>query len=525
MFIDSPDYVFRNNVQDGFVDKSGLISFLNTQFGGENRFVLVSRPRRFGKTMAIRMLNAYYSKRLNTKEIFDKLVVSKSPSYKEHLNQHNVLYIDMRFFAQSEDLEGKNFISNLTRGVCEELKKFYLNVLSNEPCTNIKDALVKIYSETSQRFIILIDEWDYALRVFKNQKITEAYIDLLRELFKSQASDCIELAYMTGILPIKRYNSQSDLNNFNEYTMIEPSALAPYFGFTTSEVQMLCQKYNLPFDTTQKWYDGYKLNGFEIYNPRAIMRLCASKNFVSYWTQTGSMDVITDVLKFDLYNVRADLLNLYEGNEISSVNFNNFNCDVSELNSRDAIITFLVHLGYLAFDAGKKSIYIPNQEIRIEIKETLKKDKYPAFMQKYQDSLKLIKDINESNAEAVARYIEKLHNQVTSIIRYNNEDGLRYVLLTAMYAADEYYQVPKQEYPSGKGFADLVFIPKHGFEKQYATIVIELKWNQSANTALEQIKERNFTQDLEGTSDAILLVGINYDTKSKIHSCEIEAMI
>lgn len=146
-------------------------------------------------------------------------------------------------------------------------------------------------------------------------------------------------------------------------------------------------------------------------------------------------------------------------------------------------------------------------------------------MQKYQDSLKLIKDINESNAEAVARYIEKLHNQVTSIIRYNNEDGLRYVLLTAMYAADEYYQVPKQEYPSGKGFADLVFIPKHGFEKQYATIVIELKWNQSANTALEQIKERNFTQDLEGTSDAILLVGINYDTKSKIHSCEIEAMI
>ena len=525
MFLDVENTVFKKSVQGSYVDKSEIISDLNSLLDDPKRFVLISRSRRFGKTYTIRMLNAYYSKRCDSKEIFDKLKISKYPTYEENLNKYHVLYLDMQSFASSLDKEGKEYLSNFHEQLTQELVENFPKAFKKEVKNDFPKALKQVYSIYREKFIVLVDEWDYALRVYQNAKITEEYVDLLRSLFKDDiCANCFSLVYMTGILPIKRYDTESSLNNFDEFTMESPGKYAKYFGFTESEVKELCSEHNLSFNLAKTWYDGYKLEGIDIYNPNSIISLLERRQYTSYWRKTGSLDVVTAALKLDFGNVRQDLIALLSGAEIMPINFDKYNSDIKNVKETNDILAYLVHLGYLAYDNTKNRVYIPNNEVRLAIVDALKIDNSKLVIDKIKESEEFIKNLVAQDEQKVASYIEKIHNSNVSILTYNSEVSLRYVLMMAMFSSDGIYQNALQELPSGKGFADLAYIPLIQQAGVYPSFVIELKWNKDVNTALSQIKDKQYTDVLKQTARECLLVGINYDVETKKHTCKIEKM-
>jgi len=252
-----------------FVDKTKLIVITNDNLRTYDKFMCVTRPRRFGKTMALSMLNAYYSKGCDSASLFDNLNIFKDESYLKHLNKHNVIWIDMsRIYLKYKN----ESIQNLNKVIVDDIKTTWPNVL-RENDNYIDDAILRIYEERNERFIFLIDEWDVIFREEQqNTKLCNEYIEFLRLLFKSSdVSSCIDLVYMTGILPIKRYSTQSTLNMFTEYNMIDSFNMASYVGFTEDEVKGLCSKYSRDFIEIKAWYDGYKLNGVELYNPKSVV--------------------------------------------------------------------------------------------------------------------------------------------------------------------------------------------------------------------------------------------------------------
>lgn len=523
MFIDVKNNVFKASVNGTYVDKSELIADLNSLLDNPRRFLLFSRSRRFGKTYTIRMLNAYYSKRCESKEIFDKLKIADDPTYLENLNKYNVLCLDMQCFASSQDKNGHKYLSNLHEKLTQTLVKNFPLAFSGPIKNDFPEAIKQVYDTYNEQFIVLIDEWDYALRVYQNADITKEYVDLLRSLFKDEScAGCFSLVYMTGILPIKRYDTESSLNNFKEYTMESPGKYAKYFGFTEGEVQKLCLEHNLSFELAKIWYDGYKLNGIDIYNPNSIMDLIESGEYKSYWCKTGSLDVVTEALKLDVGNVRQDLVALLSGAEIKPINFAKYNSDIKNLKESNDILAYLVHLGYLAYDNQNNRVYIPNNEVRLAIVDALKIDNSKLVIEKIKDSESFIKSLLALDEEKVAAYIEKIHNSNVSILTYNNEVALRYVVMMAMFCADDIYQNALQELQSGKGFADLVYVPQVQMSAAYPSLVIELKWNKDTQTALDQIKEKQYATALKQTAKECLLVGINYDVETKKHSCKIE---
>ena len=522
MYLDRSDLEFRNTVLSGaYVDKSAMISHLNAKITLSSKFFLISRPRRFGKTYAAKMLNSYYSKHLDSAEIFDNLAISHDPSYKKHLNKYNVFYIDMQAFADFNDPDGLHYLERFNKALCADMMSHFPKVFETTNTDNFVDAVINAFSIYKEQFVFIIDEWDFVLRTYKDQKLISAFINMLRLLFKSDdGAQCCALVYMTGVLPIIRYNTESALNNFVEYTMVSPKNLAPYFGFTEDEVKSLCNKHHVPFMQAKKWYDGYRLGDYEIYNPRAIDMLCSTHNFENYWSETGYQSVVSSVLKLNIDNVRDDLLTLLDGDDIRSVDFDAFNSDLQNLTSRDSILAYLVHLGYLACNQGR--IYIPNEEIKIALKQDLKRAQYPEFLRKYESSAKFIQNILKQDRDAVAEYLEKLHSQSTSMLTYNSEEALRFLVLKAMFASDEYYQNEFQELPTGKGFADLVYLPKPSEINKVPALVIELKCSQDVYTTISQIHEKQYMQAVKGACKAVLLVGINYDKKTKKHTCMIE---
>ena len=464
------------------------------------------------------MLAAYYSKGCDSRDLFAGLSIASSESYSKHLNQYNVIYINMQeFLSGSKSID--DMLMMLKSFILKEFKKVYADIEWNASI-NLSFSFDEFYDESHVPFVILIDEWDCVMREHMNDKESQkVYLDFLRNWLKDKVY--VALAYMTGILPIKKYGTHSALNMFKEYSMLKAAALNRYIGFTNDEVEELCKQYNMDFETMKSWYNGYKLGQTEIYCPNSVVSAISEGSFDDYWTETETYEALAKytAMNFDgLHDTLEKLL----ADQPQMVDTRTFTNDMVTFANKDDILTLLVHLGYLGYNSDDRTVYIPNKEIADEFVVSMKatglwKETIATVLQSRQ----LLADTLQGKADVVADAIEKIHDSNSSVINYNNEQSLRFIILIAYYYAREQYEII-QEMPSGKGFADIIFIPKHNVDMAaYPPMVIELKWDQSGEAAIRQIRDRNYPEKLKGF-ERILLVGINYDKDSKKHECVIE---
>ena len=505
---------------DIYVDKTGLIKELNRVLATEQCFICVSRARRFGKSVTAGMIKAYYSKGCNSKALFAGLEIENADDYYEHLNKYDLIHIDMSSVWTDVNGNSSKLMKHLKTILINELKNEY-NCVDISDCISLKSALAKINYELGIKFVFIIDEWDTVFRECKEDEAVQIeYITMLRGLFKSEeAKQYTALAYITGILPIKKYGIESALNNFTEYTMVSPKNLAKYYGFTDGEVKELCKQYNMDYEIMKQWYDGYSFKKeAHIYNPNSVVKAILLDSYESYWSNTETFNSLQGYISLNFEGLRDDIIRMFSG-ERCRVMPGSFANDFVSYKSKDDVLTALIHLGYLAYDFDMKEAYIPNAEVQEAFEYAIKGTDWKELVQSINYSEQLMKMTWKGNTEAVAEALGKIHGETTSILQYNDEDSLSCAVNMAYYNARIYYTVVR-EMPTGKGFADFVFIPKSNIDKP--AMIIELKYNKSAQTAITQIKEKQYIEGLKAYENNLLLVGINYDKETKKHSCIIE---
>lgn len=355
-----------------YVDKTGLIEYTNSVLDTTDAYICNSRPRRFGKSYAANMLAAYYSKGADSEKLFSELKIGQNVDFKKHLNKYDVIHIDMQWFLANCDNEDK-VVAFVTNAVLGELREIYPEALPSE-VSFLSDALSRIKDKTGQKFIVIIDEWDVLIRdVAANSKAREDYITFLRGMFKgTEPTKYIQLAYLTGILPIKKEKTQSALNNFDEFTMLSASKLAPYIGFTEDEVEKLAEEYHQDFDEVKRWYDGYLLKDYQVYNPRAVVSVMLRGDFKSYWSETASYDAIVPFINMDYDGLKTAIIEMLSGTEVK-VNTATFKNDTANIRSKDDVLTYMIHLGYLGYNEIRKTAFVPNEEIRQELTTVVEK--------------------------------------------------------------------------------------------------------------------------------------------------------
>ncbi|MCI6241806.1 MAG: ATP-binding protein [Agathobacter sp.] len=502
-----------------YVDKTGFLNYTNSVLNTEQRYICVSRPRRFGKSITAAMLSAYYSKGEDTRELFHNFIISASDDFMDKMNKFDVISLDMA--SMTGKAGGSEYVVQyLEENVLKELQEIYPQI-EYDTKAPLSVNFAKIYNRTGAQFIVIIDEWDCLFREYPaDVKAQNAYIDFLRDLFKSDESKSfIVLAYLTGILPIKKYNSESSLNNFDEFTMVNASPLEEYSGFTEEEVRQLCSKYQMDFNQIKRWYDGYILgDDTHIYNPKSVTDAIRRKRIANYWSGTVTYESLRDYISMNFDGLKDSIVQMLAG-EPCPVKINTFQNDLSSFQNKDDVLTVLIHLGYLAYDDTTKTVRVPNEEIRQTLESAVLATNWTYVIRSIQQSDMLLKATWNMQSDVVAQMIDEVHSQNTSILNYNDENALSCVISLAYYnAVNEYTHI--REFPTGKGFADIVFLPRKGSE--CPAMIIELKYDKSAKGAIQQIKDKKYVSALKEYHGNLLLVGINYDRKTKKHCCEIE---
>ena len=517
LYINIGNAGFQSARNGEYVDKSGMISIINATLNTERRFSCITRARRFGKSMAAKMLCAYYDQSCDSRSLFSDLEIARDPSFEKHLNKYPVIYLDLTAFVT-------RFTDNIVKQLDAELRKdlhaAYPQVLPNEG-DDLMGYLIRVYQATGQQFIFIIDEWDAICREFPTGTTAmDDYVKWLRRLFKDvQASYVFSGVYMTGILPIKKYKTESALNNFTEYSMVKPGPLAPFFGFSKDEVKILAEKSNFDFDELEQWYDGYQIgNQLSMFNPNSVIQALYHQWCESYWGATGAFTTVATYIQMNFSGLKDDIIRMLAGNRVK-VDPTKFQNDMSVVASEDDVLTVLIHLGYLSYDREKQECYIPNREVASEMVNAVEANNWRPLVDAIEQSHQLLEATLQGDADAVARGVEAAHDEHTSILSYNNENSLACVLSIAYYYAKNDYIVHR-ELATGKGFADLVFIPRKNVTTP--AIVVELKFNQPVQTAIDQIHQRNYPAKLREYTGELLLVGISYDRETKQHSCQIE---
>ena len=499
-----------------YVDKTGLIKYTNSIVDTLQSCVCVSRPRRFGKSMAADMLTAYYSKGCDSRELFSSLEIAKDENFEEHLNKYDTIFLNMQeFLSRSSNV--KELLERVEGKVIRELKKQYPDVeLYDE--NDLAETMQDIFAESECPFIVIIDEWDCIFREFKHDKAAqEIYLDFLRDLLKDK--EYIYLAYMTGILPIKKYGTHSALNMFDEFSMIDPGPLAEYVGFTEKEVEALCQKYQMDINEIKNWYDGYSFEEVEsVYSPKSVVSCMRLGKLGNYWNQTETFEALQIYIDMNFEGLRDDILSMIAGEKVP-VNTRSFTNDMTTFRTEDDVLTLLIHLGYLGYRYADKTVFIPNEEIRSEYVSAIAVSDWGEVSKALKNSADTLQAIWQGREEQVAEGIRQAHFE-TSHLQYNDENALSYTISLALYAARNFYTVHR-ELSGGKGFADIVYVPRKRFLDKPA-LVVELKWDKNAEGAIQQIKEKEYCRSLEEYKGNLLLVGINYDKKTQVHTCKIE---
>ena len=498
-----------------YVDKTELMLYTNKVLRTEQKYICVSRPRRFGKSMAANMLTAYYSRGCDSREMLSKYKIAKADSFEKHLNKYNVIHINMvNFLSHGNSMT--EVISYLERRLIHELKREYGDV----DCFDWNDlisVLEDIFAEKKTPFVFIIDEWDCIFRRHKEDSDSQTiYLDFLRNLLKNKSY--VALAYMTGILPIKKYGEHSAINVFYEYSMTDAKPISEFTGFTEDEVKSLCEKYNKPFEQMKRWYDGYCLDGISIYNPKSVVESILRNNFGNYWTSTETYEALKVYIEMNFDGLKDTIIELLAGQK-AVIDTTTFTNDMVTFNTKDDVLTLLIHLGYLTYNSNTKEVSIPNYEISEQFASTIRVMGWSEVANSIKNSDELLKATLACDEEKVAELIEQSHQDNTSILKYNDENSLSCVLSLAYYSARKSYII-ERELPAGKGFADLVFKPRSN--NINPAMIVELKYDSSAESAIEQIKEKQYMDCLKNYSGEVLLVGINYDKESKKHSCKIE---
>ena len=506
-----------------YVDKTGMIKYTNKCLNTEQKYICVSRPRRFGKSMALKMLAAYYSRGCDSAELFQGYAIKRDKTFLEHLNQYDVIFLNMQqFLIRAKNQEVTEY---LERVVIAEIRKAYGELFPEEE-TILAAVLEQIYAETGKEFVFLIDEWDCVMRERQeSEELQKQYLDFLRNLLKDQSY--VALAYMTGILPVKKVcnptklDLHSALNMFSEYSMTDQYALEEYTGFTEREVKELCARFNMDFVETGSWYDGYMLTEFRhVYNPKSVVEAMRRHKFSNYWTSTETYDALKPYMEMNFDGLRSDIVRML-GGECIKVNTLSFQNDMRNFRTKDDVLTLLIHLGYLAYDSENEEAFIPNKEIIREFENAMSVGGWQEVMRVLKASERLLEDTLNGDGQRVAEALDKAHTEVASILTYNDENSLSCAIGLAYYSARKDYRLIR-EFPTGRGFADVVFLPLPHTDKP--ALVVELKYDKTVETAMKQIKDRHYTQALERYCGEILLVGINYNKENanKPHTCAIE---
>ena len=501
-----------------YVDKTELITYLNKYIGTPRNCLAVSHARRFGKSHAAGMIDAYYSLGCDSTELFENTKLSQTPDYKKYMNKYNVIHLDISSFW---DNFKENIVEKIQEYIVDELKQEFGDKVDFTKMLSV--VLMSIYNLTNTPFIIIIDEWDCIIRNSGDEELVHKYLQFLHSLFKSEESKSfLALAYITGILPIKKIKDESALNNFMEYTMINSYPITQYYGFTEDEVKDLCKQYDMDFDSMKAWYNGYLIDGLHMYNPNSVSMALNNQDFDSYWKNTSSFASINTFITMNYEGLKDDIMTMLSDGKVY-VNPDSFQNDFSTVASKDDALTALIHLGYLGYDRDDQSAYIPNYEVKKAYQAALSTGSWKEVAKSISRCDELLRATINGDNEKVAELIEIAHDTYTSVLKYNDENSLSCVLTMAYFTAPGYYNIVR-EMPAMKGFVDFVFIPRTNAGKRPA-MVVELKHNQSADSAITQIKEKRYHGVLEGYSDKILLVGINYDaegTDNKHHTCIIE---
>ena len=497
-----------------YIDKTELIAYTNKKLNTEQGYICVSRPRRFGKSMAANMLTAYYSRGCDSRELFQGLKIATHPNFEKHLNQYNVIHLNMRdYLTESENM--KQLIQFVEDDLLDELQQEFSDLRMPRRKTLVK-VLEQAFAQYKIPFVFIIDEWDCIFRVHKSDAASQKdYLDFLRNLLKDKSY--IALAYMTGILPIKKYGEHSAINVFYEYSMTDASPIEEFTGFTEQEVRQLCEQYNMPFSETKKWYDGYCVDGVSIYNPKSVVEAMLRGKFSNYWTQTETYEALKIYIQSNEFGVQDVILKLLAG-EKEKIDTTTFSNDMVTFATKDDVLTLLVHLGYLTYNAETKEIWIPNDEVMEQFISTVKVMGWGSVVTALETSEKLPQATLSGDEQTVAELIEQAHQANASILKYNDENALSCVISLAYYSAQKNYTLHR-EMPAGKGFADIVFEPNRNCN--LPAMIVELKWGHSAEEAVEQIKRKDYLDCLHNYSGEVLLVGVNYD-KEKHHTCKIE---
>ncbi|WP_294496498.1 AAA family ATPase [uncultured Ruminobacter sp.] len=524
--------------KDIFVDKTDFIEKMSAKINADKRFFAVTRPRRFGKTVTAHMLLAYYSKGYIGTKIFDGLHIADKDNYAEHLNKYDVIYIDMNtidglfdgYSGQKQKVEGVNdLVDYFEYSVIKDLKSSneFSKCLEKHQIGNmgLLETLLAITQDLNTRFIFIMDEWDLVYREYRDDEVLQKkFIKLLKNLFKSDGGKaCFALAYLTGILPIKKYNSQSALNGFDEYNMLSPGDYAPYFGFTEDEVANIVKSPNckVSHHDLKSWYEGYKIKGVDIYNPNSVCKAVTRNECISYWSGTSSNEEFVRLINMDFDGIKEDIINLIEGDEVtfSCANFQN---DMVTIKDKNDVFSLLVCLGYLGCAETKnqyrKVAYVPNAEIKAVLMDIVREQNWYERMETIRRSENLLKAIKELDGTTVATIIQDIHNSpAVALLDYNDEESLTYCVMTGLLwsTLDDYSY--HREDQAGKGRVDLVYEP---ITRRQPLILIEFKYDDSAEEAIKQIKTKEYFKRYIKQYRNIILVGINYSTETKDHQYE-----
>lgn len=514
-----------------FVDKSSLIDeIISAVMMDGQRYFCITRPRRFGKSVMANMIGAFFGRTVDEPDIFGNLKIAESNHYREHLHNYDIIYID--FSRLPRDCSSyEQYISRIQNGINKDLAEAYPELKLVEEKA-VWDNLQAVFEKTRTRFVFVIDEWD---AIFHKRFITEAdkknYLEFLRDLLKGQVY--VEFAYMTGVLPIAKYSSGSEMNMFKEYDMATKEKFSEYFGFSDSEVDQLFSVYQqttanakITREALAEWYDGYHTAaGVRLYNPRAVVCSLTDNQISNYWTSSGPYDEIFYYVRNNIEDVRDDLAMMVSGERIA-IRLQGYAATSTELNTKNQIFSAMVVYGLLTYEAGE--VFIPNRELMDRFNELLLSNESLGYVHNLaKESEKMLKATLTGDTGKMAEILKLAHDTESPIFSYNSEIELSAVVnLVYLFARDK-YRVERED-KAGEGYVDFIFYPERKGED---ALILELKVDSTPEEAVTQIRNKNYALRFKGKmgekpkyTGRVLAVGISYNRRTKVHSCRVEVL-
>lgn len=518
-----------------FVDKTLMLSELFPYVSAGNRHICITRPRRFGKTIMANMISSFFQKASDSGDVFDSLAISQVDDYRRYKNQYNVIRIDFSKMPRNCD-SYTQYIERIEALLIEDVKEAFPQVKINE-ADAVGDILESVFVQCGEKFIFVLDEWDFIFhRDFINEIDKEKYVAFLSNLLKDRPY--VVLSYMTGILPIAKYSSGSELNMFAEFTMVNSPMFGEYFGFTDDEVDDLYRRYIVECDRQHKeksvtrkglrdWYNGYYTkSGERVYNPRSVVFALQFNNLANYWTSSGPYDEIYYYIRNNISDVRDDLALMISGESVTA-KIQEYAATSMNLSTRDEIYSAMVVYGFLSYLNGK--VCIPNRELMEKFDELLVKNESLGYVYRLaKESEKMLKATLAGDTLTMERILEFAHNTEVPLLSYNHETELSAIVNLVYLAARDSYRVERED-KAGTGYVDFIFYP---YDTTADCIILELKVDHTPDEAIAQIIDKKyalkFMPKLAGQkiyTGRILAVGIGYWKESKKHSCKVEEIL